>query len=98
MNNQSVAGTSYPGPGNAALETQNESSLLERLKKTWSVLGEALSNTRSIGYKLFTPEPCSVDGNQIEKANTENIEDLICLIESVAAKLDNETRKIGSRI
>jgi len=98
MNYQSIAATSDPEAGNATPRTKIESSLRERLEKSWNTLGESLCNVRSINYKLFKPEPCSNDGNQIEGANTENIEDLICLIESVAAKLDNETREISSRI
>jgi len=74
------------------------SNLRERLEKAWSTLGEALSNVRSINYKLFVQEPCDSSNKEIAGANTENIESLICLIESLTSKLESETREISGRI
>ena len=98
MNNHSLVGASCSGPGSAT-EIQVEVTLRERLEKVWATLGESLSNIRSINYKLFMPEPCS---NVIEKGEakntehgSENIENLICLIESAAVKIEIETREIN---
>jgi hypothetical protein len=91
-------GAIYSEPGCDAPGIQTESTLRERLEKAWATLGEALSNIRSINYKLFMPEPCNAENGKIGESNTENIENLICLIESIAAKIETETREISSGI
>ena len=102
MNNHSLVGASYSGPGHGdASGIQTESALRERLEKAWGTLGEALCNVHSINGKLFMSVqsvPCDPSNVKIEGVDTSNIENLICLIESLSAKLEIESREISNRV
>jgi hypothetical protein len=79
--------------------TQPESILRDRLEKSWSSLGEALSNIRSINGKLFSPSPCNtIPGEKISSVDTSSVENLVSLIETAAQQIEMESRQISNRI
>jgi len=98
MNNQPLVGRSCSESGNIAPRIQTNSPLREQIETILGTLGEALSSIRSIDGKLFMPVKCNTSNDKIEGTDTSNIESLICLIESITAKIEIEARGINSRI